>query len=345
MAARGSTSKQRSAVPLERSAARVVRFGDPTAVVIAHETLRPPRGNEVVVRITHASLTSTDVQARRGGYMIQPTPGFVPGYDFVGVLETESAVSVALGLRTGARVAGLLPRMGSHATRLVLSPTFLVAVPDALTSEAAATLPLNAVTAAVALRYAGPARRILVQGVSGAVGSLVAQLALRDGRAVVGTGSTPPPTLAEPGFDVPLADYRDPDWPARVRELAGGAVEAAIDHTGSTRVREAVAPDGVIVHTAFAGRPGHERTDAVRGSASAALHRRGHPREVVCAVPFWVLRKRPVYRRLLAGLLADAAEGRLRAFEPQVVPFDSVWEAHRIADQRPAGRTVVLAMP
>ncbi|WP_426626209.1 alcohol dehydrogenase catalytic domain-containing protein [Leifsonia sp. McL0607] len=335
----------RRSAPLQRSAARVVRFGDASAVAIAHETLRPPRGNEVVVRITHASLGSTDVLARRGGYMIQPTPGFVPGYDFVGVLETESAVSVALGLRTGARVAGVLPRMGSHATRLVLSPTFLVAVPEALSSEVAATLPLNAVTAAVALQYAGPARRLLVQGVSGAVGSLVAQLALRDGRAVVGTGSALPPGFAERGLEVPIADYRDPDWPARVRELAGGVVEAAIDHTGSPRVREAVAPDGVIVHTAFVGRAGHEREDAVRGAASAALRRRSHPREVVCAVPFWVLRKRPAYRRRLVGLLGDVADGRLRPFEPQVVPFESVWEAHRIAEQRPAGRTVVLAMP
>ena len=310
----------RASASVLRSAARVVRFGDASAVAIARETLRPPRGNEVVVRITHASLTSTDVLARRGGYALQPTPGFVPGY-------------------------GVLPRMGSHATRLVVPPTFLVAVPEALTSEVAATLPLNAVTAAVALQYSGSAHRLLVQGVSGAVGVLVAQLALREGRVVVGTGSTPPPGFAELGAEVPYVDYRDPDWPARVRELAAGAVEAAIDHSGSPRVREAVAPNGVVVHTAFAGRAGREREDAVRGTASAVLHRLGHPREVVCAVPFWVLRKRPAYRRLLAGLLGDVADGRLRPFEPQVVPFDSVWEAHRLAEQRPAGRTVVLAMP
>jgi NADPH:quinone reductase-like Zn-dependent oxidoreductase len=338
MVRRGSTS-------LERSAVREVRFGDPSVVVIARETLRPPRGNEVVVRITHASLTSTDVLARRGGYALQPVPGFVPGYDFVGVLETESAVSAALGLRVGTRVAGVLPRMGSHATRLVVSPTFLVAVPDALSSEVAATLPLNAVTAAVALQYAGAAGRVLVQGVSGAVGVLVAQLALRDGRRVFGTGLAPPIVFADLFSEIPLVDYRDPNWPARVRDLAGGGVEAAIDHTGSPRVREAVSRDGVVVHTAFAGRAGHEREDAVRGSASAALHGRGHPREVVCAVPFWVLRKRPAYRRLLAGLLADAAGGTLRPFEPRVVPFDSVWEAHRLADQRATGRTVVVAMP
>ena len=327
---------------VSRTAARVVRFGDPSAIVLAHETVRAPRGNEVLVRVTHAALGSTDVLARRGGYVLQPAPGFVPGYDFVGVLETESAVSAALGLRAGARVAGVLPRMGAHTTRLVVSPTFLVAVPDGLTSEAAAVLPLNGVTAALALQYTDDARSILIQGITGAVGSLAAQLALRDGRTVLGTGTTPPPGLS--AADVTLVDYRDPGWPASVRAQTAGGVDAAIDHTGSPLVREAVAPSGVIVRTAFAGRAGHERDDAVRGSATAAMRRFGHPREIVCSVPFWVLRKRPEYRRMLRGLFADMAAGRLTVFEPEVVPFDTVWAAHRAADARPAGRTIVLGM-
>lgn len=118
--------------PLRRTAARVTGFGGPDVVDLVDEPIRPPRGTEVVVRVTHASLGSTDVLARRGGYVFQPFPGFVTGYDFVGVLETESAVSTVLGMRAGARVAGVLPRMGAHATRLVLPATLLVPVPDAL---------------------------------------------------------------------------------------------------------------------------------------------------------------------------------------------------------------------
>src|SRR6185312_11967497 len=71
-----------------RLVARVSRFGDPTAMVLAREPLRPPRGNDVIVRVTHASLGATDLLARRGGYVLQPAPGFVTGYDFVGELMT-----------------------------------------------------------------------------------------------------------------------------------------------------------------------------------------------------------------------------------------------------------------
>lgn len=321
---------------LQRRAVRVVRFGDSSALAIADEPLRAPRGNEVVVRVTHASVGATDVLARRGGYLFQPVPGFVPGYDVVGVLETESAVSVALGLRRGARVAGLFPSMRAQATRLVVAPTLLVAVPDGLDSAVAATLPLDGFTAALALSYAGNASRLLVQGASGAVGSLIVQLAGREGRTVVGTASSPA------GHDIPIVDYRRADWPGAARELAGGPFDAAIDHTGSPLVHEALAPDGVLIHTAFTGREGRERADTLRGAAVSFGHRWSHPRERLCAAPTYVRNHRPAYRKMLAALLGDAAAGRLRTPEPEPFPFEEVWAAYRAAERSRPGRKVVL---
>lgn len=322
-----------------RLVARVSRFGDPTAMVLAAEPVRPPRGNDVIVRVTHASLGATDVLARRGGYVLQPFPGFVTGYDFVGELMTESAVSVALGLREGARVAGVLPRMGAHTTFLTVAPTFLVAVPPDLEPARAAVLPLDAVTAAYALQLTREARRLLIQGASGAVGALAVQLARRDGRTVVGTASARTIDAAR-SLGIPVVDYADADWPARVRDAAAGGVDAAIDHTGSARVREALAPGGVVVRTAFAGRPGHERADAVRGAAVAARDRS----ERICSVPLFVTTHRNDYRRMLSSLLADAAAGSLRTAEPVPFPLTEVWEAHRAAEALPPGRKVVLTV-
>ena len=322
-----------------RLVARVSRFGDPTAMVLVREPLRAPRGNEVIVRVTHASLGATELLARRGGYVLQPLPGFITGYDFVGELLTESAVSVALGLREGATVAGVLPRMGAHATFLTVHPTFLVAVPDGLDPASAAVLPLDGVTAARALELAGPGRRLLVQGASGAVGALAVQLAQRSGRTLVGTASA---RTADRVRDLGAAvvDHTDPEWPARAREAAGGPLDAAIDHTGSSRVWEALSDDGVLVRTAFAGRPGHERADAMRGSAIAA----GHRRERVCSTPLYVATQRNDYRRTLASLLAQAADGSLLVSEPVIHPLAEVWEAHRAAEEAAPGTKVVLAI-
>lgn len=124
----------------ERRAARAVRFGGADTLAIRSEPVRAPRGNEVIVRVTHAAIGATDVTAVQGRYVLQPFTGLVPGYDFIGVLETESAMSAALGLRKGRRVAGVLPGMGAQATRLVVTPKTLVAVPESLGSAVAATL-------------------------------------------------------------------------------------------------------------------------------------------------------------------------------------------------------------
>lgn len=322
-----------------RLVARVSRFGDPTAMVLAREPVRPPRGNEVVVRVRFASLGATDLLARRGGYILQPLPGFVTGYDFVGELMTESAVSVALGLRAGAVVAGVLPRMDAHASFVTVAPTLLVAVPSGLDPAQAAVLPLDGVTAAYALELAGPAPSLLVQGASGAVGMLAVQLALRAGRTVVGTASARTRDLPA-GFGIPIVDYALRDWPAGVRDAAGGPLDAAIDHTGSPRVRQALSPDGVIVHTAFAGRTGRERADAIAGAARSARSRRDR----VCSVPLFVATRRNAYRRVLGSLLADAESGELRIPAPEVYPIGRVWEAHRAAEELPPGRKVVLAL-
>ncbi|MDR6972599.1 zinc-binding dehydrogenase [Leifsonia shinshuensis] len=317
--------------------ARVSRFGDASAMVLARAPIRPPRGNEVVVRVTHASLGATDLLARRGGYILHPVPGFVTGYDFVGELLTESAVSLALGLRSGAVVAGVLPLMGAHATFLTLAPTLLVAVPPGLDPATAAVLPLDAITAAHALELAGPARSVLVQGASGAVGALAAQLALRTGATVVGTASARTADRVR-ALGAHVVDHTDRDWPALVRQAAGGAVDAVIDHTGTERDRDVLAADGVLVRTGFAGRAGHERSDALRGAAAAARDRR----ERVCSAPLYVATRRNAYRRTLARLLADAADGSLRVAEPLVQPLADIWEAHRAAEAAPAGAKVVL---
>ena len=177
-------------------------------------------------------------------------------------------------------------------------------------------------------------------GASGSVGMLAVQLARREGRTVVGTASERSRAQAEE-LGIRVVDYADRDWPLQVRDAAGGAMDAAIDHTGSPRVAEVLRPEGVLVRTAFAGRAGHERADSLRGSARALVAR--HPRERVCSVPAFVAFHRTENRRTLGRLLALVAEGGLRTATPDVHPFGDIWEAHRAAERAQPGRKVVLA--
>ena len=79
----------------------VAGFGGPEVVELRTTEARPPTRGRVRVRVTHASLGSTDALARRGGYLLQPRPGFTPGYDLVGVVETSTRESEERGLAIG----------------------------------------------------------------------------------------------------------------------------------------------------------------------------------------------------------------------------------------------------
>jgi NADPH:quinone reductase-like Zn-dependent oxidoreductase len=284
--------------------------------------------------------------ARSGGYLLQPRPGFVPGYDFVGVLETVDSRATRRGLRPGMRVTGCLARMGSYATQLDVPADRLVPIPDGLGSADAAALPLDLVTAALALELADPpdGATIFMQGVSGSVGALITQHAVANGMRVIGTASARTRGFAE-SLGASVVDYQDPNWPARVRELARGGVAASVDHTGTPLVRTVTAHSGTVVRTAWSGRPGRERTDAGLGGFTAAVRRYASPRERLCSVPLLVALQPTKYREMLQDQLNRIVDTGLSGPTVVTAPFSEVVGAHRQLAALAPGHKLVLEMP
>ena len=323
----------------------VAGFGGPEVVELRTDEDRPPARGRVRVRVTHASLGSTDALARRGGYLLQPRPGFTPGYDLVGVLETSTRESEERGLAIGTRVAACLPRMGAHATSIDLPPGRLVAVPEALSSEIAAALPLDLITVGLATSLAAmPAGGTLfVQGASGPVGALLVQHARAAGHPVIGT-SSPRNREAVESLGATWVDYGDPDASARIRAAAPGGVAAAVDHTGSREVRAAVASGGTVVRLSFVGRPGRERRDTLTGSMATLARTIGRPRERLVSVPLFLATRPGRARELLAAEFERVARGELRPQAVEVLPFSDPAAAHARLDGGAANAKLVLAM-
>lgn len=322
---------------------RVARFGGPEVLELVTDDAGEPRRGRVRVRITHASLGSTDALARQGGYLLQPRAGFTPGYDFLGVIERTTADAAARGLVEGARVAACLPRMGAHANLIDVPARLLVPVPDALDSAVAATLPLDVVTAALAwsLMHPKAGRAVLVQGASGSVGRRVAAQAIAAGHPVFGTASASNRDAIE-ALGATWIDYREAGWIERLRAATGG-VSAAVDHTGDPAVRRAVSPDGKVVRLSFVGRRGHERGDTVRGGLGAVGRSFAHPAERVVSVPLFVATRPGRYRALLAGQLERAARGEIVVPEVEVLPLGDARAGHARLDAGLTGHKLVLA--
>lgn len=294
------------------------------------------------MRITHASVGSTDVLARRGGYLLHPFPGFVSGYDLVGTVEAVDAHGAARGLSVGQRVAAVLPRMGGHATAVTIPSALLVPVPDGIPSEVAATLPLDAVTAqhALDLTRAQTGDAVLIQGVTGAVGILAAQLGIQRSLHVFGAASARSWALAAPA-GATLVDYTDPDWASRL-VAEHGRIQAAIDHTGSSLLRTVVGRNGRVVRTAFHDGSAHPKRATAVGSIGTGLRYLGRPSEVACSTPLFVATHRTKYREDLAAVLDHVAAGRVQALSPVVYQRDQFAEALTAAASPQPGHKVVL---
>jgi NADPH:quinone reductase-like Zn-dependent oxidoreductase len=136
--------------------------------------------------------------------------------------------------------------------QFLLAPAALVARKPAVVGwEAAAAFPVPALTADQALTQAAPApvgEWVLVHGAGGVTGGLAVQLAVARGATVVATAG-PSSAARVRGYGArAVLDYHDPDWPARVRDIAPGGrgVAAAVNAApgGAATALQAVASDG-----------------------------------------------------------------------------------------------------
>src|SRR5215813_329981 len=154
----------------------VVDAATPGRLAIRPVELRDPDRDEVGVKVTAISLNRGET--RRALQVAEP--GWRPGWDFAGIVETTAADGS--GPKPGTRVVGILPS-GAWAERVNCRTHAVAALPDAVSEAEAATLPVAGLTALHALRQGGLllGRKVLVDGASGGVGHLACQLAAAAG--------------------------------------------------------------------------------------------------------------------------------------------------------------------
>lgn len=221
---------------------------EPDGLQVRDRLLPAPSDGQVLVEVEASGVSFAEQQMRRGRYYDQPAFPFVPGYDLVGVVAGAGpGVDPSV---VGTRVAALT-KTGGWATAVLLDAGDAVPVPAGVDPAEAETLVVNGITARRMIRLARvrPGSTVLVHGATGGVGNTLAQLARHEGASVIGTASlrhhdTVRALGAEP------VDYRDPDLPGRVRELAPGGVDAVFDHIGGTGIVDSwrlLAPEGTLM--------------------------------------------------------------------------------------------------
>eukprot|EP01068_Selenidium_serpulae_P016208 Selendium_serpulae@DN6276_c0_g1_i1.p2 len=174
----------------------VPRFGGPD-VLTCDETAREEcPSNKVSVKVIVAGLNPFDTYVREGTYFTLPTPPYIPGSDFAGVIDVVGdQVPPQPWLKTGVRVFGtaMVAKCGACAEYITVAPNEVSPLPEEASFEEGAAATATYLTAYKALFKKGngkPGESLLIHGASGGVGTALAQIAKTFGLHVLQPLST-----------------------------------------------------------------------------------------------------------------------------------------------------------
>src|SRR6185369_11053165 len=215
----------------------ITRAGPPEVLRVAEAPDPVPRDGQVRIAVRAAGVNFADVMARLGLYPDAPPLPAVVGYEVAGIVDAVGPGDVPF--RPGDRVFAFT-RFGGYASAVVVPAMFVSRTPASLSDVEAAAIPVNYLTAYVALEtiaHVGRGETVLIHGAGGGVGIAATQLAKQRGATILGTASAAKlEAIRSLGVDHPI-DRRH-DVPGEVRRLTGGrGVDVVLDPIGGRSVK------------------------------------------------------------------------------------------------------------
>ncbi len=228
----------------------VTEHGASDVLQVQTRELPSPSATQVQVRVAASGVNFIDVYHRMGVYPI-PTP-FVLGSEGAG--HVSSVGSEVRDFRVGDAVAWVL-EPGSHAEAVNIDATRAVHVPDGVSSEQAAAVLLQGMTAHYLLNSThkvNPGDTVLVHAAAGGTGQLLVQLAKALGAKVIGSvgSAAKAATASALGADVVLRYDEIEDLASAVRAAnSGHGVAVVYDGVGRSTFEASLAslaPRGLL---------------------------------------------------------------------------------------------------
>lgn len=213
-------------------AIRLHSHGEADVLIYEDVPMPEPGAGEVRVKIGAAGLNFIDIYQRRGWYKISLP--LTLGQEGAGTVD-------ALGdgvteFKPGDRVA-YASVLGAYADYAVVTAARLVPVPSGVSTEQAAAVMLQGMTAHYLATSTFPLAKghtALVHAAAGGVGLLLTQIAkMRGARVIATVGSMEKAELAKGAGADDIILYKEQDFEVEVKRLTGGAgVDVNYDSVG-----------------------------------------------------------------------------------------------------------------
>jgi NADPH:quinone reductase-like Zn-dependent oxidoreductase len=314
---------------------------------------------EVRIDVRAAGINFADTMARVGLYPDAPKPPCVLGYEIAG--EVESVGEGVTDYKVGDRVvAGT--RFGGQASLVTVPAGQVLRLPERLSFEQGAAIPVNYSTAYCGLVVMGGVKegeRALIHAAAGGVGTAAVQIARMRGAEVFGTASAQKHEAVRSLGATHMIDYRSEDFEEEVRRITGGeGVDVVFDAQGPRSFRKsyrALRPGGRLIMYGLAEASTGEGRSIPRLIGSLA-------RMPLATMPWWkslqvMNENKGVFGlnmlawwdtegdidRITGPLVEEIEAGELEPVVAEAFPFDRAGDAHTfIAERRNIGKVVLV---
>jgi NADPH:quinone reductase len=233
----------------------VRRFGEAPAI---HDLPIPPADGAFLIRVRYAGVNPIDYKLVER-LTVASTYPFVMGIDFAGVVEHAPAGE--RDLHTGDRIFGMARTHGAYAEYTAVASGVktepLARIPDGVSDEQAAALPIPGITALGSLDLLGvnAGKRLVVMGATGGVGGYAVQMARSRGAHVIATVRGDADEARRLGAEE-VYDTNAVDVVAALRASHPDGVDAVLDLVNGTdairRDAEILKAGGTLVSTIYA---------------------------------------------------------------------------------------------
>jgi len=331
----------------------IPRYGTPDVLETRETPDLSPGDDDVRIHVRAAGVNFADILARLGLYPDAPRPPMVVGYEVAGHVDAVGRNIV--GFAAGDRVVALT-RFGGYSDSVVVPATQAFHFPDELSDSEAAAVPVNYLTASIALykmAALAPGETVLVHNAGGGVGIAATQLARLRRATVIGTASAfKHDALRSFGVDHAI-DYRHADVAEEVMKLTRGrGVDVILDPIGGRSFTDSyrmLAPLGrLVLFGLSAAAPGEKRNiwEVFRAWLATprfnplSLINRNRGVFGLNVGHLWDERKQ--LASTMEMLISELRAGRLTPVVARTFPLERAADAHRFIQSRGNIGKVVL---
>jgi NADPH:quinone reductase-like Zn-dependent oxidoreductase len=254
-------------------AVRFHQYGGPEQLLVEQVPRPEPQAGEVLIRVYAAGVNPIDWKIRQGvfkQFMPLPLP-CTPGNEFAGTIERLGTGVTAFQL--GQSVYGREGK-GTYAEYMLAAADALLPKPRRISFDQAASLPIGARTAWIALFYLADlqaGQRVLIHGAAGGMGNYAVQLARWKGAHVIGTASVNNLEFVRALGAEAVIDYQATPFEQVVHE-----VDVVIDPIGGeTQERSwpVITPGGTLIAIGHPASEERARQYGVRTLSTLGDHR------------------------------------------------------------------------